>query len=101
MRFRLCLLVGLLVSVPSFADPTADVMLPYGVNLATYGFVSRVFHWDHGDSLLFSTLATLTAGTFAYVVEAADTHASVNSSGMWRNAIGTGLSAGTALVFEF
>ena len=82
----------------------AHVGASYAINTFTYGLARKGFHFEKTDSLIFAAFTTLVVGAMWKVLES-NSLQPINGSdfktSMFRNALGTGLSAGTMIMFDF
>lgn len=87
------------------AHVAAHLGVSYALNTFTYGFATRALHFNRRDALIFSAVSTLMIGAMWEVVEAGPGpnpgFGDNFKRSMLRNALGTGLSAGTVLMFDF
>lgn len=98
----LVLLTALALLLPSNAlasdgtDKAAHLGVSYAINTISYGLVKGAFRLDRTQALVVSAFTTLLVGA---VKESMDRD--FDAGDMGHNILGTALSVGTVLVFEF
>ena len=83
-------------------DKAAHLGVSYALNTAFYGFNKKALHMDRTNALVFAAFYTLALGFTKEMMDAVERgDERFNGQDMLFNTIGTGLSIGTCIMFEF
>jgi hypothetical protein len=84
------------------SDKAAHLGISYALNTAFYGFNKKALKMDTKNALLFSAFTTLALGFTKEMMDAVERgDERFDSHDFFYDVLGTGLSVGTCLVFEF
>lgn len=99
------ILFSLLFSFNTYAidtDKSAHLATSYMLNTAFYGFYHKAFRMPRPEALIFSAFTTLAIGFTKEAMDAIERgDERFDGKDMFYNVLGTGLSVGTVLVFDF